>query len=196
MNNQKDIINEIKKYSDQISQIREVVKLVYKHKNHLLKEAINNNLSEKDFYEITSILSSQSRSPLWEKYFIEKIGATKNKSSDNIGDFHKNRNNYEYKISGYNADDSLNAVQIRLWQNCNYIITYLNPNGEIINFHLTHKQMKTEVSKIGNAAHGTKKSNESNENIEYRLTIKKDSEDMSRWIKEYKIEISSLFPKD
>lgn len=189
----KDIKPMIKHYIKQIDEMRTIQKMVYEYKEELLKDAIDKKISENDFYAITSSLSPQSRSPLWEKYFKEKIKATKNKSSNGIGDFKKNGKDYEYKISGFNVKGDLNIVQIRLWQNCDYVITFIHPTKGVIDFLLTHEQMEEEVKQIGTAAHGTKDSNKQNKNIEYRFTIKHNSPRLQEWISKYKINAEKEF---
>ena len=141
-------------------------------------------ISEQDFYKISSVLSSQSRSPMWENYFIKKHDCEKVKISENRGDFKKNDIYYEFKCSGYNQDNAVHIVQIRPWQKCDYIVQSISDDGATT-FVLTHAEMMLEMDNLKAArAHGTQ-ALVNNENIEYRMTLKKDSADWDRWINNY-----------
>ena len=87
---------------------------------------------------------------------------------------------YEYKSSGYNQDNSVHMLQIRPWQNCDYIVQSISDNGAIT-YVLTHSEMKLLKA---SRAHGTKVLR-NNENIEFRMTLKIDSDDWQRWINNY-----------
>ncbi len=142
-------------------------------------------ISEQDFYKISSVLSTQSRSPLWEKYFIKKHGCERVNKNEDRGDFKKNGMYYEYKSSGYNQNNSVNMIQIRLWQDCDYIIQSISDDGAIT-FVLTRAEMELEIKKLKAAsAHGTKKALEFNKNKELRMSLKRNSADWDRWINNY-----------
>lgn len=167
--------------------IREMNDFVYKNKKHLKNEYIKGNIPSSDYFKITSLLSSQSRSPLWEASFIGKNGGKKIPSSKGKGDLYLNGKYYEHKISGVNAGNLLHMVQIRLWQNVDYIIQFIDDDFNVITFELTHNEMERELKLLkASAAHGTKKANLGNENIEYRASIDPDSDDFKRWINNYK----------
>ena len=189
MKNKEEILKKFKEYIKLTTQYNEILKDIYLYKEQIMNFALKEEITEKDFYFITSILSSQSRSPFWQNYFIKKINAKKIKASENKGDFKWNNNFYEFKISGFNKDSALHVVQIRIWQNCNYVIVYLDPQGNSFIFILSHDQMKQELKVLkATPAHGTKEANRNNEKIEYRFTLRYESPDFTRWLLEYKVE--------
>ena len=180
-----DLLKRVRDILDNsIENILEVIQFVYENKDSICDLALNKDLSENDFYKITSILTSQSRSPLWERYYILKNNFKKLKSTLGRGDLIMDDKYCEYKISGFNATNTLNIVQIRLHHNCDYIIEYVHFDKKY-SFMLTHKQMEKECSLIGTSAHGTKKHNEKNKNIEYRISIQYDSDIWNRWVTDY-----------
>jgi hypothetical protein len=75
-------------------------------------------------------------------------------------------------------------VQIRPWQDCNYIIQSISDDGATT-FVLTHVEMMLEMKKLkASRAHGTQ-ALVNNENIEYRMTLKRNSAHWNRWINNY-----------
>jgi len=177
-----DILKKIDFYA-----LNEAQEYVYKNKKELMEKFIDSKIPSKTFYKATSILSSQSRSPAWEKAFILKNNAEKISSSLGKGDLLHKKIYYEYKISGRNVDKAIHVVQVRMWQNVSYIIQYITDYFDIITFKLSHDQMNDELEILkATAAHGTKKANKDNENIEYRFTIHKESKHMDRWVSKYK----------
>lgn len=175
----------IKRILTRINEAREVADLAAQIQPRLIRLTLENELSERDFYRISSVLSPQSRSPLWEKYFIQKHQCNRVKVSDDAGDFEKNGVFYEYKASGYNRDNAMHIVQIRLWQKCNYVVQSISDDA-VYTFILKHKEMKRETKLCKAAvAHGTKTSNADNKNIELRITVAKKSPDWARWLKQY-----------
>ncbi len=171
---------------DNIDESRKVKNCAFSIRKKLIDLTLEEQvISEQEFYRISSVLSPQSRSPLWEKYFIKKHDCEKVNKNDDRGDFKKNGTYYEYKSSGYNQTNSVNMVQIRPWQNCDYIIQSISDDGATT-FVLTHADMMLEMENLkATPAHGTKKALEDNENIEYRMTLKRDSTDWDRWINKY-----------
>ncbi len=166
---------------------RKLAGMAYSVRDYLIDLVMSNHIEESDFYNITSLLSPQSRSPLWEKYFITKHGCTKTKAKDGKGDFVWNEVNYEFKASGYSQTNGVNIVQIRLWQQCDYVIQHIVDEA-ITTFILTHSQMKheTEVLKA-TVAHGTKEVVEENALIELRMTLRFNSDDWTRWESNYAV---------
>ena len=153
-------------------------------KDELIDLTLREEISEQDFYKISSVLTPQSRSPLWQNYFIKKHDCEIVSKDENRGDFKKNGRYYEYKCSGYNQNNSVNMVQIRPWQDCDYIIQSIS-NDEATTFVLTHADMMLEMKELkASRAHGTRDL-VNNENIEYRMTLKRDSADWDRWINNY-----------
>ena len=114
-------------------------------------------ISEQDFYKISSVLSTQSRSPLWENYFIKKHDCERGNKNEDRGALKKNGRYYEYKSSGYNLRNSVHMLQIRPWQDCDYIIQSVSDDGATT-FVLTHAEMMLEMKKLkASPAHGTRK---------------------------------------
>ena len=184
--NQKELKDTIRYILDNIDESRKVLNSVVSIRKKLIDLTIEDQvISEQDFYKISSVLSTQSRSPLWENYFIKKHDCERVKKEEDRGDFRKNGRYYEYKSSGYNQDNSVHMLQIRPWQDCDYIIQSISDDGATT-FVLTHKEMLFEMKKLKAApAHGTKEVVADNEKIEYMMRIKRDSADWHRWINNY-----------
>jgi len=159
----------------------------YEIRQYLIDLTLSESITESEFYQITSLLPPQSRSPLWEKYFIAKHECDKVSKSAQRGDIQKNGRFCEFKASGFNQDDGLHIVQIRLWHDCDYIIQSISSAGSIT-FVLSHADMEREAILLSaQSAHGTKSVTEENKYNELRMTVKKDSDDWQRWVDTYKI---------
>ena len=157
---------------------------IKENKKNIIELTLSNRISETNFYKITSIISSQSRSVLWEKYFMLKHKYDVVGRKENRGDIKKNETYYEYKCS---LHDQINfrLLQIRIWQNCDYIFQFITFE-KVYTFKLTKIQMIEEMKVCGcNSAHGTVVANKHNKNIEKTMTIKKDSNNWKRWIEKY-----------
>lgn len=147
------------------------------------------------FFDAMSVLSPQSYGPRIQNRLIKELGLSPLKASDNKGDAINSTNNvcYEIKVSIISASNKcLNLVQIRLWQNVNYICVYYDSSSKKIEaFELTHEQMEQECKLLGHSAHGTKLANENNQNKEIRLSLKIDKNDETycRWKRLYKSKI-------
>ena len=182
--NQIELKKTIRYILDNIDHSRRVLDSVVSIRKKLIDLTFEQVISEQDFYKISSVLSSQSRSPMWENYFIKKHDCEKVKISENRGDFKKNDIYYEFKCSGYNQDNAVHIVQIRPWQKCDYIVQSISDDGATT-FVLTHAEMMLEMDNLkASRAHGTQ-ALVNNENIEYRMTLHKDSADWDRWINNY-----------
>lgn len=172
-----------------------VKNLIEKYKNENIK-FVSDISDNKDFSSIISLLSSQRKSPQYEKRFGKVFDLIKMKPKDCKGDFRNKDNKYiEFKcstpsINGENIIYTLNIVQIRLKHNIDYYICMfiddVNWKNNYI-FKLTHNQMKEECDMNGANAHGTK-SNESKFNDEIRITIKLDklNKTFMRWNNKYR----------
>ena len=187
--NQIELIATIRYILDNIDESRRVLNSVVSIRKQLIDLTIEEQvISEHDFYKISSILSTQSRSPLWENYFIKKHDCERVSKNEDRGDLKKNGRYYEYKSSGYNQDDSVHLLQIRPWQDCDYIIQSISDDGATT-FVLTHAEMMLEMNKLkASPAHGTRKALEDNKTIEYMMTVKRGSADWDRWISNYRKE--------
>ncbi len=184
--NQIELQKSIRYILDNIDESRKVLNNVVSIRKKLIDLTIEEQvISEQDFYKISSVLSTQSRSPLWENYFIKKHDCERVSKSEDRGDFKKNGKYYEYKSSGYNQDNSVHILQIRPWQDCDYIIQSISDDGATT-FVLKHAEMIIEMGKLkAYPAHGTRKALVNNENIEYMMTVKRNSADWDRWVNNY-----------
>ena len=173
---------------DNIDNSRIVLNSVANIRGELINLTFEQEISEQDFYKISSVLSTQSRSPLWENYFIKKHDCEKVKRKEDRGDFKKNGRYYEYKSSGYNLANSVHLLQIRPWQDCDYIIQSISDDGPTT-FVLTHAEMMLEMERLkASPAHGTKEVVADNKKIEYMMTVERGSADWDRWINNYRKE--------
>lgn len=160
---------------------------VKNNKNDILKLTLEKEIKELDFYKITSLLSTQSRSPLWQKYFQLNNNFQSVGKNENRGDLKKDGKYYEYKIS-LNDQVNFRLIQIRIWQDCDYIFQFLTFE-KVYTFRLSKKDMEYELKLCrASTAHGTIKSNLNNQNVEKAITIRKGSEHWKRWINKYRLE--------
>lgn len=181
------ILSEVNYILNNLSTVRDVVDRVYKIRGQLITLCLAGDITEAEFYQISSALSPQSRSPLWQNYFAKKNNCQKVPATDDRGDFIYSGVHHEFKASGYNRDGSVNIVQIRLWQKCDYIIQAIS-DTQTYTFKLTHSQMKKEVKKLNaTSAHGTQAAIKHNKKRELRMTLYRDTLDWRRWLKLYKI---------
>lgn len=182
--NQIELKKTIRYILDNIENSRRVLNSVVSIKDYLIDLTLSRVISEQNFYTISSVLLSQSRSPLWENYFRNKHDCERVNKKEERGDLKKNGRYYEFKCSGYNQDNAVHIVQIRPWQECDYIIQSISDDGATT-FVLTHAEMMLEMDLLNaSRAHGTQ-ALKNNENIEYRMTLKKDSADWDRWMSKY-----------
>ncbi len=156
------------------------------------------NLKKDDwrfFIICMSHLKPQSYGAKIQNRLIEELNFKKVKSNENQGDFQDPMGDfYELKVSLTSREqkNNIHLVQIRPWQNSNYyFMAFLLTPKDVYGFcfRLNHYQMLDELKLTkASAAHGTKKSNESNSNIEYRLTfpIDPNNETFLRWFKNYR----------
>ncbi len=172
---------------DSIDKSRRLKETVESVKDELIDLTLEEQeISEHDFYKISSVLSTQSRSPLWENYFIKKHDCERVNKNEDRGDFEKNGRYYEYKSSGSNQNNSVNILQIRPWQDCDYIIQSIS-DDRATTFVLTHAEMMLEMERLkASPIHGTSKALEDNKTIEYGMRVKRGSADWDRWINSYR----------
>lgn len=121
-------------------------------------------LKDAHIYCVINNISSQSYGPLLETYIIKKYSCKGNKSSDCIGDYTKNDENVECKVSlGGRQHNKFNYVQIRPSHNIShYLLTAyaLTPDnvgngGELFIFKVPKTIILGLICKYGNYAHGT-----------------------------------------
>ena len=186
--NQIELKKKIRDILDNVDKSRRLKGSVESIKDELIDLTLRQEISEPDFYKISSVLTPQSRSPLWQNYFIKKHDCEKVSKDENRGDFKKNGTYYEYKCSGDNQNNSVNILQIRPWQDCDYIIQSIS-DDRATTFVLTHPEMMLEMERLKAApAHGTREALENNKTIEYGIKIKRGSADWDRWINNYRKE--------
>ncbi len=179
---------------DSIDKSRRLKDSVERVKDELIDLTFEQEISERDFYKISSVLTPQSRSPLWQNYFIKKHDCEKVSRDENRGDFKKNGTYYEYKCSGDNQNNSVNLLQIRPWQDCDYIIQSIS-DDRATTFVLTHAEMMLEMKRLkASPAHGTQKALENNKTIEYGMRVKRGSADWDRWINNYRKDVDIFQP--
>ena len=174
--------------------VNDAIKTVAENKKKILDSYVEGEIDAPLFYKSTALLTPQSRSALYENALIRKLGGTKNNARDNIGDAKIAGTNYEIKVSGVNIDKCLHMVQLRPWQNTDYLIQFIDVDRDFksLYFVLTHEEMIAEIKETkANATHGTMESNKNNQNIEYRITLKKGSVHFRRWVSKYQVDIST-----
>lgn len=144
------------------------------------------------FFYCLSLLSTQQKAPLCEKYVVKQLKGERVKSSLDRGDFKIDEKYYELKCSFNNKDKNLNIRQIRLYQDvdyylCGYIDTFcLNKSYFYI---LTKIEMEKEVRMLGSFTHGTKTAQKEKGNSEYSITIPINplNDTFLRWNEKYGI---------
>ena len=190
----KSVLEKVDKLLTNVSVIWDFVADLKDIRHHFIPLIQEKFIQEHEFYLLGSFLRPQSYAPIFQKYLIWKLGAENVKREENRGDFLLNTTYYEYKISVYNADETLNVIQVRIWQETDYIIQYLDKKyNPPISFLLTHDDMKYELDRCkATSAHGTKTVNKDNVNIEYRFSFKKHSEVWDDWVRKYSINLSTL----
>ncbi|WP_424686429.1 hypothetical protein [Halarcobacter ebronensis] len=114
------------------------------------------------------------------------------KANEDKGDFKKNNRYFEIKTSLLTiTNQNANVTGIRPWQKIEgYYIFIIDARVfESINtyaFRLTKDEMASELEIINNnPVNGTKKANEANQNLPLRFALSLDSEDFTRWTREY-----------
>ncbi len=186
--NQTELKQTIDYILNNVDESRKVKNCAFAIRKELIDLTLGQVISEQEFYKISSVLLSQSRSPLWQNYFIKKYDCERVSKDEDRGDFKKNDRYYEFKSSGYNQDNAAHIVQIRPWQECDYIIQSISDDGATT-FILTKAEMVLEMEKLkASVAHVARRSSTDNKKIEYRMTLKRNSADWDRWISNYRKE--------
>lgn len=143
------------------------------------------------FLKHMSFLSSQSYGPRIQNRICKELLWAKIHASEDKGDaFSLEQGHCEIKVSFITqTNDCLNLVQIRLWQNVGYLGAWFDVVNKTYSVYiLTHEQMVKETEIMASSAHGTKKTNIDNKNIELRLSLEVDPADVhfKRWESTYK----------
>ena len=175
----------IKDVLGNFSRVKNAIAKVVQVKGRLVNLCLDGHITEAEFYKVSSLLTPQSRSPLWERYFIAKRGCAKVHLREDAGDLTMGGVHYEYKVS-CNDDNMVHIVQVRLWQNCDYIVQSIQPDKHAITFTLSHAEMEKEMKLLrASVAHGTRTANINNANVELRATVVIGSADWKRWTDNY-----------
>jgi len=161
-------------------------------------------LGVKEFIKKMCLINPQSYGNKIEYYLQYKLNGKKVKPNENRGDILVKNKYIEIKSSIITkTNNSLNLVQIRLFQNIDYYLFASFDVRDIKNFKehyflLSHDEMFKSLKFLNmNSAHGTKQANKNNKNIEYRVSIKMDKNDtyykyFSKYEKSFS-EIKSIF---
>ena len=161
-----EVKSEVKSDENEVDIINDLINhLNISEKNHYNEIMKIKTLKSAFQYCIINKINSQQYGPLIENYILIKYNFNKNKASLCIGDYNKNNNNYEIKISiCCKKSKKFNYVQIRPSHNCQFYILiayYLSNNnvnngGELYIFNIPNNELKQIIFKYGNYAHGTK----------------------------------------
>lgn len=146
---------------------------------------------------VMACLPSQMYGPRIEKRIIKELGARKISNKEDRGDMEKNGKFEENKNSIILNDHcNFNMVQIRPWQEVDYIISCSDMRDveqpKIYWFHLSNEEMKLEIERLGSNAHGNELSLINNLNKEKRISINLSSEDFDRWIENYSSSLNEI----
>jgi hypothetical protein len=174
-----------------LNRVKDAIQIQSEIRNLLLKDKdIGSDLPIRDFIMLMQMLTPQSYGCKIQARLIKQLGFKSINNTKDTGDCEDSfGDKWEIKSSIINAsNNSLNLVQIRLWQDIKgYVIvvfdTRINPM-EIQVYRIDINQMKKECELCNaSSAHGTKKANKNNENIELRFSIKIDKNDYNfkRW---------------
>ena len=136
------------------------------------------NMTLKEFIKHMSLLNPQSYGSRIERRIIRDSQNTKVNSSLGRGDMVSGGDSY-YEIKNSivtDANNALNIVQVRLWQDIDYYLCIAYDLRDLDNFKsyiflLTHDEMKEQCRYQANAAHGTNDANVDNTNVEMRFSI-------------------------
>lgn len=134
-----------------------------------------------DFHEFLVdcylILTPQSYGAKINKEIVERGGFEKVKPKDDQGDCAKNGKFAEIKASYLSTTNSWNLIQLRPYQNFDYYIFLLIDNLDNFTpyFFVLHKS-DLDYFQV-RSIHGTEESNKDNQNIEYKLTVYRESKE-------------------
>ena len=144
-------------------------------------EKINKNT----FWMLT-MMSPPPRGSLMEKRHIKKHPKLLTKIGTDVqrGDFvTKSGSYYEYKFSLVNEKRNCCFLQIRLFQDCDYILeVYDSIEKEFYIFLVPHEEMKQLIKEHGRITHGTEKDNDDkNKMYSLRPKLKSTAKEYAIW---------------
>ena len=177
-------INIVKNTLKNYNAIKSALGNLHSVRKGLAELCLSGSISEKEFYKVCSLLSPHSRSTQNKKFFLKKNRGTHVKANEEKGNLKIDGKHYIYK-SSCNDDGKVHIVQTRSWQNCDYIIQHIEIDKCVTTFVLTHAEMESESTLLGGSAHGSKKANKKNKNVEKRMTFTMNDPTWKRWIRNY-----------
>jgi hypothetical protein len=142
--------------------------------------SVDYNLSFNDFVcECYVKLTPNSYGAHIQNKLIQDLNLIEVPSSENRGDFSCCDKYCEFKVSFFsNKTETYSITHIRPWQNLDYYLLCFvdctknfTPNFYLLDKHIVHRMRLGYMN-------GTPDANSHNHNVELRITIKKDSEDM------------------
>ena len=92
------------------------------------------------------------------------------------------------------SNDHTNFVQIRPHQGVAYRFFVVDESYKVWRFDLTEKQMKSELTKLGETAHGVKASGSASKEYAIRFDWRDDDKDCSRWKRRYLVTDAAVTP--
>jgi hypothetical protein len=169
-------------------------------KNSYMKEARRNKSWAQDLSLLDSIkclicLSPAMYGPRIEQKLSKELNLKRTNDPDRGDVKSVDGNHFEIKASVFDlVKNKIDIVQIRIWQDCDYIIILIdNSNFDDIKYQLyflSKSDMEEELVLCkATSAHGTKKSNLNNSNKELRFSIKINGKHHKRWIEKYNVSL-------
>ena len=159
-----------------------------------MDKSVDYSLSIEDFIcQCYVNLTPNSYGKRVEERIRQEIDVVRVPQSKDLGDYKASRMYIECKVSYCSRKkNTYNITHIRPWQMFNYYLLCFvdcddnfRPHYYLVNKHVIHKM------KLG-YMNGTPKSNLNNHNVEYRVTINKNSDKMKSIIKGNLLEDTSL----
>jgi hypothetical protein len=175
----------------------ELIELIDEYKTPIVKDKRwGFDLEEKEFIKGMCLLTPQAYGSRIESRMAEYTNMKKVSSRKSKGDCVTSNGHYvENKGSIITTTNPfLNLVQIRVFHEIEYYFCQAFDVRDLDNytsyyFVLTHDEMLEECKNAGNA-HGTKKVNKENTNVEKRMSILVDKNDATfkRWCDKYRVD--------
>lgn len=143
-------------------------------------KSVNYDLSVEDFIcQCYVKLSPNTYGTSIQERLRKELKVSRVSASLGMGDFEISRKYFELKVSFLSSrTDTYSITHIRPWQRFNfYLLCFVDcendftPNFYLLDKHVVHKMRLGYMN-------GTPEANSHNHNVELRITIKKDSEDM------------------
>tara|TARA_Y100000592_G_scaffold21159_1_gene32550 strand:- start:1491 stop:2045 length:555 start_codon:yes stop_codon:yes gene_type:complete len=168
-----------------------------KEQEHKKKYLVPSDDFEEFLIDCKMYFNSQSYGPKIEKRWREINKYKKIKSTENRGDYKDGSEYTEFKVS-YFSEGKWSLLQLRPYQSVDRYDILLaelgNTNMKYTIYKIPKDKMKYLIDKYGEVAHGTKRSNSDNKNLEYRITIKKNMlHEIEPYIFEHSIESHDFF---